>query len=230
MHHRARDISGLRVGYLVALTYHGSNGKKSIWTVRCDCGVEKLMSASELKKQGARGVRASCGCKRGDSVASRLRTHGMSQHPARNVWASMIGRCSNPKHPAWHNYGGRGILVCERWRNSFVAFWEDMGATYASGLTLDRRDNSRGYCPENCAWVTRIAQANNTRANRMVGGKTAAQLAAELGIKLSTMYYRLAVGVPFERLGEPPDVSRRFTTSSTAAPAAGLSSGPVAPP
>lgn len=212
MHHRAKDITGLRVGYLTALRYHGSDGKKSLWAVRCDCGAEKLMPASEMKKQAARGVVASCGCKRRESISTRRTQHGMSKHPAYAVWRSMCDRCRLPSHHAWHNYGARGITVCERWAASFAAFWADMGPTYRPGLTLDRIDNSAGYSPENCRWATYEQQANNTRMNRMVGDKTAAQLAQELGVKRSTMYYRLAKGVPVERLGEAPDVSRRFTT------------------
>lgn len=212
MHHRAKDITGLRVGYLTALRYHGSDGKQSLWVVRCDCGAEKLMPASEMKKQAARGVVASCGCKRRESISTRRTQHGMSKHPAYAVWRSMCDRCRLPSHHAWRNYGARGITVCERWAASFAAFWADMGPTYRPGLTLDRIDNSAGYSPENCRWATYEQQANNTRMNRMVGDKTAAQLAQELGVKRSTMYYRLAKGVPVERLGEAPDVSRRFTT------------------
>ena len=212
MHHRAKDITGLRVGYLTALRYHGSDGKQSLWVVRCDCGAEKLMPASEMKKQAARGIVASCGCKRRESISARRTQHGMSKHPAYAVWRSMCDRCRLPSHHAWHNYGARGITVCERWAASFAAFWADMGPTYRPGLTLDRIDNSAGYSPENCRWATYGQQANNTRMNRMVGDKTATQLAQELGVKRSTMYYRLAKGVPVERLGEAPDVSRRFTT------------------
>lgn len=212
MHHRAKDITGLRVGYLTALRYHGSDGKKSLWVVRCDCGAEKLMPASEMKKQAARGIVASCGCKRRESISTRRTQHGMSKHPAYAVWRGMCDRCRLPSHHAWHNYGARGITVCERWAASFAAFWADMGPTYRPGLTLDRIDNSAGYSPENCRWATYEQQANNTRMNRMVGDKTATQLAQELGVKRSTMYYRLAKGVPVERLGEAPDVSRRFTT------------------
>ena len=221
MHHRAKDISGLRVGYLTALKYHGSDGRRSLWVIRCDCGTEKLMDPSEYKKLGKRGVVASCGCKRKETIGQRNTRHGMSKHPAYAVWRSMMDRCNLSTHQAWGNYGARGISVCERWSASFDNFWEDMGPTYASGLTLDRKDNSQGYSPDNCRWATYTQQANNTRANRVVLGKTAAQLAQELGVKRSTMYYRLAAGVPLHRLGEAPDVSRRFTTSSTADPATG---------
>lgn len=213
MHHRAKDITGLRVGYLTALRYHGSDGKHSLWVVRCDCGVEKLMDPSEYKRQGARGIQASCGCKRRETIGARKITHGMTKHPAYAVWRSMLARCLNPQHKAWPRYGGRGIEVCDRWQESFENFWADMGPTYQSGLSLDREENNAGYTPLNCRWVTDKVQANNTRVNVAVAGTTAALLAEQLGVKRSTMYYRLSVGVPVERLGEAPDVSRRFSTS-----------------
>ena len=219
MHHRAKDISGERVGYLTALRYHGSDGRKSQWVMACDCGAEKIMDASEFKKLEQRGVVASCGCRRKETIGRRNTTHGMSKHPAYAVWRSMVDRCLLPSHQAWANYGARGITVCASWVESFDNFWADMGAAYKPGLTLDRADNDRGYGPDNCRWATYAQQASNTRANRKIGDKTAAQLARELGVKRSTMYYRLKVGVSPERLGDPPDASRRFMTSSTAGPA-----------
>ena len=206
-------MTGFSVGYLTALSYQGSNGHKSLWNVGCVCGKTVVLAATELKKLKDRGTQASCGCKRAETIGAKNLKHGMARHPAYAVWRSMLDRCRLPTHQAWANYGGRGITVCPAWQESFTAFWEDMGPTYAPGLTLDRKLNDSGYSPGNCHWTTSKAQANNTRANVLVGEETASQLAERTSVKRSTMYYRLSRGVPTERLTEPPDFSRKVSTS-----------------
>ena len=203
MHHRAKDISGLRVGYLSAIRYTGSNGRRSLWEVKCQCGRTIEMAASELLKLQNKSVKASCRCLRFVTIGQKNTKHGMSAHPAYAVWRSLLARCHNPKHPAYSRYGGRGIRVCAKWQRSFDAFWADMGLTYVHGLTIERSNNSRGYTPSNCIWVTRKAQASNTRANRWLGtprGRmTAAQAADTFGVKRTTLLYRLDHGWPLRK-------------------------------
>lgn len=93
--------------------------------------------------------------------------HGWSRTSTYTTWAMAIQRCHNEKHEAYERYGGRGITVCDRWKNSFLAFLEDMGES-PKGYTLDRIDNDGNYCPENCRWATPKEQANNTRKTRYV--------------------------------------------------------------
>lgn len=217
MHHRAKDITGLVVGYLTATKYHGSDGAKSVWEAKCHCGKVVLIPATELVKQKNRGITASCGCMRRATIAKKNRRHGMSAHPAYWVWRSMVDRCSLPSHHAWKNYGGRGIKVCERWRESFENFWSDMGLTYRRGFTLERKNNSMGYSRENCVWHTQRAQANNRRGNVYLGtphGRMTLSEAAQFyNIGRSTLNYRLSEGWALEQaLTLPPSFSNRRST------------------
>lgn len=83
------------------------------------------------------------------------------------VWSCMVQRCYYPKHKSYHRYGGRGITVCDAWRNDFAAFLADMGEVQP-GMTLGRIDNDQGYCKENCRWETMKQQQSNRSTNRVL--------------------------------------------------------------
>ena len=217
MHHRARDITGVRLHSLTAMRYTGSNGKKSLWLIRCDCGKEVILPASEFLK----GRSKSCGCQKNALISEKAKTHGMSQHPAYWVWRSMCDRCRLETHQAWKNYGGRGIRVCPEWTESFEAFWTDMGESYISGLSIERIDVNGGYCRENCRWATSKEQARNKRNNILVktprGLMTLSEASEISGIGVSTLHYRVKNKCPENLLFVPPDVRNRFMTSETRA-------------
>jgi len=124
--------------------------------------------------------------------SSRNTKHGMARTKVYKRWAGMIDRCNNPNSPGYHNYGGRGIKVCERWHD-FRNFYEDMGDC-SNTLSLDRIDNDGDYCPENCRWTTQTEQCNNTRRNKHISyegvSKTLAEWADKLNIKYPTMLNR----------------------------------------
>lgn len=129
-------------------------------------------------------------------VANRRRS------PTLNTWSNMIGRCTNQNRPDYAYYGGRGITVCERWRESFGAFLSDMGVK-PPGTSLDRIDNAKGYGPDNCRWATRHEQMQNTRGTRLIefNGQTMGlnAWARSLGINKQSLADRLKRGWPLER-------------------------------
>jgi hypothetical protein len=112
----------------------------------------------------------------------------------------MLSRCSNPNTKTYHHYGGRGISVCDKWKK-FRGFYEDMGKTYKSGLTIERIDNDGNYDLNNCRWATRRVQSNNRRGLNLIthNGETLnfRQWAEKTGINPSTLYGRLNRGMTF---------------------------------
>ena len=98
-------------------------------------------------------------------VKRNYERHGMTGTLLYSSWKTMIRRCTNVNNPRYRDYGGRGITVCDRWRNSFLAFYEDMGDR-PEGMTLEREDNDKGYCKDNCKWATLSEQQWNKRKPR----------------------------------------------------------------
>lgn len=131
--------------------------------------------------------------------------------PEYTAWTEMKQRCNNPNHRAYPRYGGRGIAVCQRWQESFEAFYEDMGPRPTVDDTLERLDNEKGYCPENCAWTNRTHQQNNRRTNRFITahGKTMtiSQWSREIGVGKQTLLARLNRGWPDEDVITIPLIS-----------------------
>jgi len=92
--------------------------------------------------------------------------HGLSRTPTYETWRAMKKRCYNKKHTAYHNYGGRGILICDRWLNSFTAFVDDMGIR-PEGMSIDRIDRDKGYEANNCTWSNNHTQNRNRNFCKM---------------------------------------------------------------
>lgn len=126
---------------------------------RCICGKLHDVPPKNLKK----GATTSCGCMRGQNITKAKTRHGCSggKQGEYNSWCSLIGRCENPTNRKYLRYGGRGISVCDRWRNSFEAFFEDMGPRPSSRHTIDRIDNNGNYEPGNVRWATAVQQSRN---------------------------------------------------------------------
>jgi hypothetical protein len=137
--------------------------KHSTSVCECDCGNIVTVMNKQLRTKKTK----SCGCLRREDVSRRFTTHGHTLEkrfsPTYHSWAGMITRCTNPKRKTWGKYGGRGITVCDRWKNSFEAFLEHMGER-PLGKTLDRYPNNDGnYEPNNCRWATWSEQMKNRR-------------------------------------------------------------------
>ena len=133
----------------------------------------------------------------------KCRTHNETHTRLYSIWANMKQRCYNPKNDNFCNYGGRGIVICDSWKDSFENF-RDWAKThgYADSLTIDRIDGSKGYYPENCRWVTVKEQNNNLRTNRKITyngeTKTVTAWSKELNIPQQTIADRLNRGYPLE--------------------------------
>lgn len=171
---------GKRFGRLTVLEKAPGNNKgQYFWICRCDCGQTTAPIAGSYLR---RGQRKSCGCLRREIATERgstlNKTHGMYQSRLYHVWQGMNARCTNPKNPRYTHYGGRGITVCDEWRNSFEAFYEwAMANGYNPDAewgkcTIDRIDVNGNYCPENCRWVTIAEQNRNTTRTIHKGEKT----------------------------------------------------------
>ena len=125
-------------------------------------------------------------------------THGMTKTPEFRAWAHMKHRCFNPNHPRYLDWGGRGIMVCDRWKNSFENFLADMGTKPSPKHSIDRIDNDGDYCPDNCRWATKTDQSNNKRNNRLITIRnktyTIAQWTKEMGYGRDVIWNRLKDG------------------------------------
>jgi len=158
--------------------------------VRCFCGNIVNVQLNNIK---LRGETKTCGCsKKGGNP-----THGMSSTNIYNSWRSLRQRCSNKNNREYHNYGGRGIKVCDRWINSFENFYKDMGKR-PKGKSIDRIDYNGNYEPENCRWATREEQDNNKRNNHFIEyrgeKKTLAQWSRKLKGGNKLVYDRIRAG------------------------------------
>lgn len=204
-----KDLTGEKFGRLTVLGLsEKKSGRKSYWVCECQCGNKKLVRSDSLK----RGQVQSCGClkKEQNKINLDRTTHGdtpTGEHKRLwEIWQGMKQRTSNPNNKSYARYGGRGISVCKKWRESYTNFrdWA-FNNGYSDNLTIERIDVNGDYCPENCRWATAKEQCNNRRTNVLIewNGKTQniEQWSNETGIPYKVLHDR------YKRYGiKPPEL------------------------
>jgi len=202
----AENLTGQKFGRLTAIEDIGKTTKGRVWRCVCECGQETKGVSAQLKQ----GHKKSCGCLHADSAkiaGIKQRTHGYTAVGKKwtsseyGVWMSMKARCGNPKTASYKRYGGRGIMVCDRWMK-FDNFIQDMGPRPTNKHSLDRIDTNKGYEPGNCRWADQMQQAQtrtNVRHIHAFGETmTAAMWERKTGITALTIRNRIDAGWPPE--------------------------------
>lgn len=189
---KINDLTGQRFGRLIALypTEKRVN-RHVVWHCKCDCGKYKDVDSLSLTQ----GATTSCGCFAIEMLTKRNTVHGDYNTRLYRIFSGMISRCKYPSATEYKDYGGRGITVCDEWKeyNNFKQ-WA-MSSGYTDKLTLERNDVNGDYCPENCRWATMDEQRNNKRNSHFLTyngvTKTMAQWANLLGINYRTLRSRI---------------------------------------
>jgi hypothetical protein len=202
---RIRDLAGQRFERLLVLRFDSINhNSKVVWWCRCDCGTEKAILGAHMTRTTDPVV--SCGCWRREMPKIRDSKPGRQtdgkRAPEYTAWCGAKDRCCRKGARSYPDYGGRGIVMCDEWRDSFDAFLADMGTKPGPEYSLERQDVNGPYAPWNCVWALPVEQGNNKRNNVLLTfqGRTmsVSQWARELGMKVLTLYQRIRRGMSIE--------------------------------
>lgn len=191
---QVKDMTGQRFGLLTVVRLSGKDKRgEMIWECLCDCGNTTFTVGNRLRS----GKTKSCGClQRKHRKEGFNRKHGMTDSRLYTAWLNMRNRCYSVNNIMYQNYGGRGICVCDEWRNSFENFmsWAN-GNGYQEGLTLERINVDGNYEPSNCTWITKTEQyLNRTDSHKITAfGKTQTikEWSSESGLKYDTIERRI---------------------------------------
>lgn len=189
------DLTGKRFGKLLVIEKTNEKSKNNgeyKYKCKCDCGKEILVRGSNLKS----GNSKTCGCVRIMSNSPISRGRRKNNIRLYNIYQNMKQRCYDKKCKEYKHYGGRGIIICNEWKNDFLTFYDwSLKNGYSNELSIDRIDNNGNYEPINCRWATRIQQANNTSKNRIIEyngeRKTLAEWSRILNMSQQKLKYRL---------------------------------------
>lgn len=184
------DLTGMKYGKLTVVSKEKSDASgRAMWKCLCECGNEITAESYNLRHNRYK----SCGC---DKKIGHHKSHGKSKSRLYRIWGGIKTRCYNPNIEAYVNYGGRGILMCEEWKNDFQSFYEwAIENGYSEELTIDRIDNNKNYEPSNCRWANMKAQNSNRRntIKFVYNGeeKTLHELAEDHNISYKKLYKRV---------------------------------------
>lgn len=193
------NMAGKKINMLTVLHRAESVKGRTMWHCRCDCGKELDVWACQLRKG-----QYSCGCAKNKRISEKLTKHGKTNTKLFGIWTHMLERCYKQYHKSYKDYGGRGISVCNEWKNNFMNFYNwamengfDETADFMQ-CTLDRIDVNGNYEPNNCRFVSMKEQCNNRRNSRFLEysgeAHTVSQWAELIGISYSALEKRLELG------------------------------------
>lgn len=195
------DLTGQKFGRLTVIERDTSRTGRAYWICKCSCGTVKSICGKELRNSKTK----SCGCYNREVFCHK--THGQRHTKIYNVWRNMRDRCFNPKRVGYKNYGGRGITVCEEWRNDFQPFYDYVSKLEhfgEGGYTLDRINVNGNYEPGNVRWATDAQQRRNRTDNHYIkinGEQMILSDVAKLaGVTASTIYKRISLGADSEQM------------------------------
>jgi hypothetical protein len=166
-----KDIIGMKFGRLIVLKLaYTKRASKTLYyyLCKCDCGKEHIVLKSSLLN----GLTRSCGCYNNEIRAEQCKKrakHNLTNTRLHSIWEKMNGRCYCKTQPDYMRYGGRGIAICDEWKNDFKSFYDwSMNNGYQDDLSIDRIDVNGNYEPSNCRWVDEKTQQRNRRNNRLI--------------------------------------------------------------
>lgn len=156
------DLTGQTFGRWTVLRRAENRRNLTCWLCSCSCGTTKEVRSTQLRN----GNSKSCGCFQKERATECATTHGKRKIQGYNAWWNMIDRCYNENNKKFNHYGGRGITVCDKWKNDVSSFLRDMGPRPSPRHSVDRIENNKGYSPDNCRWATYEVQSHNQRLSR----------------------------------------------------------------
>lgn len=203
-----KDLTGQKFGRLTVIgisrQVQKGNRVRYYWKCKCVCGNYHEARTDSLTS----GMIQSCGCLKKEQAIKNISSHHSHKQSGSRlyiIWQSMKKRCLNKNGPSYKRYGGRGITICDEWKDDFNSFFKwSMANGYNENLTIDRIDNNKGYYPDNCRWTTNKEQSRNRRSNIIVtyqGKKmTLIEASEKSGLPYSALHARYNRGVRGEEL------------------------------